>query len=140
MTQATNLEARLGKLETTNRRWRFAALGMAGALGLTSLMSINAAMCDVVSAERFVLRDARGQTRMTMDAYHTSPNLALRNDAGKVVAQLGLDEEGEAHMTFFDARGNARGAAVPAVAPVSGSCGEKKQSCTKKEDGSVVMR
>lgn len=140
MTQQTNLEARLGKLETTNRRWRFAALGMAGALGLVGLMSARSAMCDVVSAERFVLRDAQGKTRMTMDAYHTSPNLALRNDAGKIVAQLGLDDQGEAHMTFFDARGNARGAAVPAAAPATGSCGEKKASCAKKEDGSVVMR
>jgi hypothetical protein len=113
---------------------------MAGALGLTGLLSMRSAMCDVVSAERFVLRDARGQTRMTMDAYHTSPHLALRNDSGKVVAQLGLDEDGEAHLTFFDAQGNARGAATPAAAPAPGSCGEKKDACTKKADGSVVMR
>ena len=139
MTHETTLEARLGKLEKQSRRWRFAALGMTGALGLVGLMSMRSAMCDVVSAERFVLRDARGQTRMTMDAYHTSPNLALRNDQGKVVAQLGLDEDGMAHLTFFDETGNARGMATPAAAPAKKGC-ETKSSCTKKEDGSVVMR
>jgi threonine dehydrogenase-like Zn-dependent dehydrogenase len=110
MTQElAKLSERLATLERQNRRLRTGGLALVGVLGAVGLMSARSALCDQVSAERFVVRDTHGRTRMVMDAYSNEPVISLRNEAGKTVASMGIDEKGEAYLTFFDATGKARG-------------------------------
>jgi hypothetical protein len=108
MTQEiAKLSERLAKLERQNKRLRTAGLGLAGLLGVVGLMSMRP-LCDTVSAERFVVRDSRGTARMMMDAYATEPTISLMNREGTKVASFGVDQQGEAYLTFFDAAGKAR--------------------------------
>ena len=135
MTQElSKLDARIESLERQNRRFKAVGLGLAAVLGTVGIMSASSAMCDTVSAERFVLHDAKGKTRMLMDAYHTSPHIAFRNEAGKTVATFGVDDKGESYLTLYDAKGNARSSAQPAKAE-----GCEKTKCEKK-DSSIAMR
>jgi hypothetical protein len=143
MTQElAQLNQRLAQLERQNRRFKVAGLGLAGALGLLTLPITLAAsapktmVCDTVSAERFVIHDSRGRTRMLMDAYNTEPNIQLRNTKGKTVATLGVDQKGEAYLTFFDATGNVRGAKKAS----SESCAPSKCTSEKKDDGTIASR
>lgn len=136
MTQElSKLTQRLEQLERQNRRFKKVGVGLAGALGVVALMAANP-LCDIVSAERFVLRDSHGKTRMLMDAYHTEPSIQLRNQAGKTVASFGVDKQGEAYLTFFDANGNPKGSSK------AKSEGSQPSQCTdkKKDDGSIAMR
>jgi len=137
MTQElTKLTHRLEQLERQNRTFKRTGFGLIGALGVVGLMAFKPIMCDTVSAERFVIHDSRGKTRMLMDAYHTEPNIQLRNAAGKTVASLGVDAKGEAYLTFFDASGKVKGATKAKAE----SCAPSKCSSEKKDDGTIAMR
>lgn len=92
----TQLEARLAQLETDNRRLR--RVGGAALIGLSALtlMSFAApAICDIVWAERFVLRDAQNKTRLSINAYATdTPSLVFHDARGKAMGSLGIAPDG----------------------------------------------
>ena len=88
-----DLEARLARIK---RRGRF----LAGGLGALALMSFAApTLCEIVWAERFVLRDASNRTRVTFNAYGTdTPTMKLHDARGKEVARIGLTPDGTLAM------------------------------------------
>jgi hypothetical protein len=109
-TDVRDFEQRIGRLERENRklkRWAAAACGGFALLGLLGMAA--PAICDVVSGERFVLRDASGRQRVLVDAYQTdSPTLTLQSSAGKTLAKLGLDERGEGYLNLYDEKGASK--------------------------------
>lgn len=117
------LTRRVHELERTARRWRTG--GIAASIGLCAVLVSFAApvVCDVVTGERLVLRDENGRTRVTLDAYRTeSPALAFQDRDGRVRARLGLDAQGQAALSVYDAQGKL--AHVHGFAPPSTSAGE----------------
>lgn len=99
------LDLRIETLERTARRvTRCAALASFGALAL-GLVSMRA-VCDTVSAERFVLVDPQGRERAVWTAYETggAPRLTLLDAQGRALATLATDAQG-AYLTLTDARG-----------------------------------
>lgn len=107
-----DLVRRLDRLEKENRRlkrWGLAAF--AGALGLTTMSFVAPAVCDIVYAERFVLRDASNTKRITMNAYGTdTPEIVFHDARGKKVGSVGLTRDGG-----FDLRVMDKGKAVRAA-------------------------
>ena len=107
-----DVNARLERLERENRRlkrWAGVACGGFALLGLAGAAA--PAICDVVSAERLVLRDNGGRQRLVVDAYQTdSPTLVLQTREGKTLARLGIDERGEAYFNLYDKQGGAKAA------------------------------
>ncbi len=102
------LQDRLTRLEQSSRRfkrWTAASLCLAG-LGV---LGAAAAVCDSVSAERFVLRDARGQERMRLTAYETGgpPRMAFHDQHGKEIFALGVGEDGRGFLEVLGAKGPA---------------------------------
>ncbi|MBI3912033.1 MAG: hypothetical protein HY320_14020, partial [Armatimonadetes bacterium] len=79
--------ARLERLEAQNRRWKMAVLAaclLAGAALLTAPAVSQEQRGRMVTAERFVLVDARGNTRATLGATaEGAPRLDLLDAAGK---------------------------------------------------------
>lgn len=108
----TELEARLAKLESDNRRLRrFGGAALLG-LGALTLMSFAApTLCDIVWAERFVLRDASNKTRVTINAYATdTPSLMFHDARGQALGSIGLASDGSFKLEVMK-----DGHAVPAV-------------------------
>ena len=134
MTQELDrLAARLEKLERQNRRLKLGGGALAVGLGLLGLTAAAGPLCDVVSAERFVLHDARGKTRMTLDAYHTEPVITLQDKAGKAVARFGVGEDGQAYLVTLDEKGKARCNLFEAA-------GGAQKSANVDDDPSIAMR
>lgn len=90
------IEDRLARLETENRRLKRAGLGALIGLGSLTLMSFAApTLCEIVWAERFVLRDGSNKTRVTMNAYGTdTPGLTFHDARGKAVGSFGFAPDG----------------------------------------------
>jgi hypothetical protein len=110
-TDLRDVSARLETLERENRRLKRFGLAALGALGVLSLASFAAAplVCDVLYCERLVIRDARGGQRVKIDAYNTeTPGFELYDRDGKSRAKLYLDNEGEAFLTVYDAKGKVK--------------------------------
>lgn len=105
----SRLEARIARLEAQNRRMK--RLGLAG-LAAVGLMSFAApAICDIVYAERFVLRDASDTKRVTFNAYATdTPTLSFHDGQGDVIGSVGLNPDGAFEFRVMD-----EGRAVPAA-------------------------
>ncbi len=103
---AVQLHQRLSALERQNRRLRGWTLASAG-LALAGVLGAAATVCDVVSAERFVLRDARGHERVRLTAYETGgpPQLAFLNEKGKEIFKLGVSEQGQGFLEVQNADG-----------------------------------
>ena len=97
---------RVDALEKENRRMKRLGMGLLGASSLVALLSAAApAFCKTVWAERLVLRNARGQDVMTMDAYSGDvPTITMKADDGKRV-RLSWNEG--VLMDFLDKRGEA---------------------------------
>ncbi|MEO1695817.1 MAG: hypothetical protein AAFU73_00890 [Planctomycetota bacterium] len=95
-----DLEARLARLETENARIKRRGRFLAGGLGALALMSFAApTLCEIVWAERFVLRDASNRTRVSFNAYGTdTPTMKLHDARGKEVARIGLTPDGTLAM------------------------------------------
>ena len=116
------LETRLTRLEQDNRRLRLhlrAAAAGALALGSLGLVAMAAPrLCNTVTAERFVLEDEHGRTRMLLDAYgQERPSLVFRNAQGRDVARLEVGADAVDLSVFRE------GAATPArlrLAPQEG--------------------
>lgn len=106
MNDCTNDWARrVEKLEQQNRRLvRWGALAAVATFG-GALMSMRA-VCDTVSAERFVLVDGQGKQRAVLTAYETggAPKFTLFDQKGRAVATLATDDGG-AYLALSDAKG-----------------------------------
>lgn len=96
MTQQQDLEVRLARLETQNRRMKRVGAAALGGLGFLTLVGFAApSLCEVVWAERFVLRDASNRTRIQINAYGTdTPSIAFHDKKGKEVGSIGLASDG----------------------------------------------
>lgn len=111
MQHVQDLLARMDRLERQNRslkRW-----GMAAAvLGGVGMLASAAAVCDSVSAERFVVRDSRGKERVRLTAYETGgvPKLSFLDDKGKTVFSLGVCEKNSGYIEVTGSNGLARSA------------------------------
>ena len=94
MTQ--DLNSRLDRLERENRRMKRLSLAVLSGAGLLSLMSfVGPAVCKTVWAERFVLKDASNQSRVTFDAYGVEqPRITFHDARGKAMGSLAITDEG----------------------------------------------
>lgn len=111
MQTAQDLLARMDRLERESRKWK--RVGIA-ALALASVGVLGSALtvCDSVSAERFIVRDARGKERVRLTAYETGgiPKLSFLNDKGQTVFSLGVCEANKGYIEVQGANGLARSA------------------------------
>jgi hypothetical protein len=107
---ATNLVRRLEILERENRRLKrfgVGVLGLVGVVGLTSLVAPR--LCKTVWAERFVLNDGSGNTRLMLDAYSSgAPTIVAQDKDGRTFAKLTLAGE-KPCLEFYDANGECAG-------------------------------
>ncbi|MCC6407656.1 MAG: hypothetical protein IT453_10835 [Planctomycetes bacterium] len=106
MQDRTNeLVRRIEELELKNRRsrrWLACAALIAAGAGLTSMRAV----CDTVSAERFVLVDPQGKQRAVLTAYETggAPQFTFFDKKGRAIATLATDSDG-AYLALSDAKG-----------------------------------
>jgi hypothetical protein len=129
--ETQDLARRLEKLERENRRLKRGGLVVAGLLGLVGLTGMVAPrLCNTVWAERFVLNDNGGKTRLTLDAYRSGdPVVTAQDQSGKTIAKLTLS--GSPTLEFYDAEGTCTG-------KIGVSKGEPYVE--KAKDDSVAMR
>ena len=111
MQQVHDLVVRLDRLERENRnlkRWSLAALVFAG----VGVLGAAATVCDSVSAERFIVRDTRGNERVRLTAYETggAPKLTFLNEKGLTVFSLGVTEKNTGYIEVNGANGPVRSA------------------------------
>ena len=111
MQQAHDLVVRLDRLERENRnlkRWGFAALVFGG----VGMLGAAATVCDSVSAERFIVRDTRGNERVRMTAYETGgiPKLSFLNERGQPIFSLGVTDKNTGYIEVAGANGVVRSA------------------------------
>lgn len=101
------LVERVAKLESQNRSLKRWGIGFAALAGAVTLCSAAAAVCDVVSAERFVLRDTSGRERAVLTAYETRgvPQFSLLSSKGQRALTLGVAEDGRAYIEVAGADG-----------------------------------
>lgn len=136
MTDRTQeLLTRIESLERKNRRIVGAGVAVLalGAVGLVSARTV----CDTVSAERFVLRDAQGQQRGVFTAYETggAPQFSLLDKKGKPMAVIAVEKDG-AFLTLADATGEhkVRYGVGASGAASTDPAGCEKKACDKKDD------
>ncbi|HUR29435.1 MAG TPA: hypothetical protein VM509_14695 [Planctomycetota bacterium] len=109
MQQDHDLIVRLDRLERQNRslkRWSLAAV----VLGGVGMLGAAATVCDSVSAERFIVRDTRGNERVRLTAYETggSPKLTFSNEKGQAVFSLGVSDKSAGYIEVVGANGPVR--------------------------------
>ncbi len=93
-----DLVSRLERLERSNRRLKWTALGGLALAGLASMAS--PLVCKTVTAERLIVHDSSGRTRMKMDAYMTqTPSLSFFDEKGRHAGDLSVDAKGAMHLT-----------------------------------------
>jgi hypothetical protein len=86
------VEQRLERLEATARRWRLAALGLAGVVVLGVGMGADAQFPKVIEANAFIVRD----------------------DAGKMVGMFGVPNKGDtSFLTIWDREQKGNTVIVP---------------------------
>ncbi|MFN0243148.1 MAG: hypothetical protein ACKVWV_09685 [Planctomycetota bacterium] len=103
------LSNRLDRLERENRRWKRVVVGVAGSVAALGVLAMATPVCDVITGERLVLRDSSGRQRFMIDAYQQGTPTIVWNDAsGKAIARFGLENDGLARITYFDAHGKVR--------------------------------
>ena len=107
---STDLVRRLETLERENRRMKRIGLGLAGVAGALALTSLVAPrLCKTVWAERFVLNDSSGNTRLKLDAYSAgSPTIVAQDRDGRTFAKLTLAGD-KPCLEFFDQDGECAG-------------------------------
>ncbi len=97
-----DLNRRLERLELENRRLKRIGAGaffLCGALSLTSMAGPR--LCRTLKAERVVVEDSSGRSRMVLDAYSTEdPTITLKSKDGKPLARIGV-EDGELSLDVF---------------------------------------
>jgi hypothetical protein len=107
--QLFEMNERLERLERANRRLKRTAGLLAGGVALTGLAAFAApAVCDVVYAERLVLRDTSGKQRLVMDAYKSeAPTITWHEKDGRALAKLCINTDGVASIDYFDKQGGS---------------------------------
>lgn len=74
-------------------------------------------VCDVVSAERIVLRNSRGKARMVLDAYSSrQPTLTFNDAKGRASMRLQVADDGSPDLSVFK-----QGKQAPATFRLDGS-------------------
>lgn len=135
-----DLALRLENLERENKKLKRAGAALACAAGVLGLLGMAApALCDIVNAERLVLRDPSGHQRLVVDAYQSeSPTLTWMGRDGRNVARLGVAENGEAYFDVFDKQGGSK--SIWRVAPDAAPKTEKRPepADTKKTDAATI--
>jgi hypothetical protein len=102
------IEERLEKLERQNRRMKLAGLGAVVIAGAFVLMGqARLVHPGTITATKFVLVDAQGRQRATLDMYKGSPILGLFDANGKLRAELAAAPNGP-WLQLNDASGNMR--------------------------------
>ena len=108
--QPASLLARIERLERSNRKLRRASIAIASAGLLLGLAGMAApALCDTLYAERLVLHDPSGSQRIVADAYGGAPTLSVLSKEGRALAKIGVGQDGEPYLTFFDSKGAEKG-------------------------------
>jgi len=102
------IEQRLEKLERQNRRMKLAGVGalVIAAAFLLMGQASGTRTQDEVRARSFVLVDAQGKQRATLDMYTDQPRLALSDTNGKIRVALAISQGGPA-LALVDANGKA---------------------------------
>ncbi len=111
MQQVHDLFVRLDRLERENRnlkRWGLAALAFVG----VGVLGAAATVCDSVFAERFIVRDTRGNERVRLTAYETggTPKLTFLNEKGQAVFSLGVSDKNTGYIEVSGTNGPVRSA------------------------------
>ena len=112
------LAERIDRLERSNKRVLRTSIAIAATglfLGLAGMAA--PALCDTVFTERLVIRDPSGHQRIVADAYSGAPTFSILSTEGRALARIGVAQDGDAYMTFFDAKGQEKGTwkgAIPA--------------------------
>ncbi len=111
MQQAHDLAVRLDRLERENRTLKRWAMGLC-ALASVGVLGSALAVCDSVSAERFIVRDSRGKERVRLTAYETGgvPKLSFLDEKGRTVFSLGVCEKNSGYVEVTGVNGLARSA------------------------------
>ena len=103
-----NYDARLDRLEQSNRRLKLAAaLGIVLLLLLcgVALMTASYADSEEISAQRIVLRDKQGQPRCTLETNEEGEVVQTMSDAdGTARIKMLIDSEGTARLRLYDER------------------------------------
>ena len=108
--ESASLLQRIEKLERSNRKLRRASIAIASAGLLLGLAGMAApALCDTLYAERLVLRDPSGSQRIVADAYGGVPSFSVLSKEGRALARIGVAQDGEPYLTFYDAKGGEKG-------------------------------
>ena len=108
MSESTReLMSRLDRLERENRRIKRVGGSLLAAIVLGGIVGFAAPkVCNTVWAERFVLQDSRGQSRMVLNAYSTkTPAITFNDAAGKGVAALQIEKSGDMSLKIFKRAG-----------------------------------
>jgi hypothetical protein len=102
---------RIDALERANRKWKRGLVGVAGGAIALALCGMAAPLvCNIVRAERVVVEDRGGNSRIVIDAYATdTPTIALNDKDGRALAKLGVTPDGQAFLDVFDKKGERRG-------------------------------
>ena len=109
-TQSASLLQRIERLERSNRKLRRVSIAIATGGLLLGLAGMAApALCDTLYAERLVLRDPSGSQRIVADAYGGAPTFSVLSKDGKALARIGVAQDGEPYLTFFDTKGAEKG-------------------------------
>jgi len=138
-----DLMTRMEKLEKENRVMKFVggALLLAVTVGGTLSMA-GPRVCDTVWAERIVLQDSGGRSRMTLNAYNTTaPAITFQDKQGKAIAALKVSENGTMDVDLFK-RGkttNASFTLTPDGFKNSKECSSaKKSSCSATDEDAGI--
>ena len=105
------LVRRLNRVERDNRRWRWATALVLGGI-VTAVLTGQSApptVAPVVEAEKFVLRDARGNARAWLETANGSVNLALADRDEKSRAFVYVRPDGSAGLALYDKSSTRRG-------------------------------
>lgn len=111
-----SIEERIQKLERQNRRMKLVGLGLVivvGATGVLSSAASNAARVDVgnssatIRAAGFVLVDAQGRERASLEMRNGQPQLVMNNSDGAFAAGIGVALSGP-QIVLDDLNGKTR--------------------------------
>jgi len=108
--ESVELLHRIERLERSNRKLRRTSIAVASAGLLLGLAGMAApGLCDTLYAERLVLHDPSGSQRIVADAYGGAPTFSVLSKEGRALARIGVAQDGEPYLTFFDAKGAEKG-------------------------------
>ncbi|MFN0009963.1 MAG: hypothetical protein ACKVXR_18880 [Planctomycetota bacterium] len=108
--ESVELLHRIERLERSNRKLRRASIAIAASGLLLGLAGMGApGLCDTLYAERLVLHDPSGNQRIVADAYPGAPTFSVLSREGRALARIGVAQDGEPYLTFFDPKGAEKG-------------------------------